>query len=58
MNKDEPAEPIIAEDYDAPPGFYFDVCPACKCMIDYLENPCRHCGQLLMWREQKEKAGD
>jgi hypothetical protein len=50
--------PIIAEDFDGPPGMYYAVCPACRCMVDYLENPCRQCGQRLNWRMEKEKDRD
>jgi len=49
----KPVKPIIAEDFDGPPGFIFDVCPSCRIMINYLENPCKHCGQKLIWENEK-----
>jgi len=49
----EPVRPIIAEDFDAPPGIVFAVCPSCRIMIDYQENPCSYCGQKLIWTKEK-----
>ena len=54
MNKDIPVEPIIAEDFDGPPGFYFEVCPGCHCAVNYLDERCRHCGQALAWKETEK----
>ncbi len=49
----QPVLPIIAEDFDGPPCFYFSVCPSCRIMVDYGENPCSHCGQKLIWEKKK-----
>lgn len=48
-----PVEPIIAEDFDGPPGFYYEVCPGCRCGAVHGVSPCPICGQRLIWEEEK-----
>lgn len=49
-----PAKPILGEDFDGPPGCYYDICPGCRCAVPYSISPCPICGQPLIWPKKKE----
>lgn len=63
MNEERPEvelvyDPSILEEYrkehepelEGGGSSWWYVCPECHGPIDSDENPCRHCGQIIIWR--------